>query len=158
MTPELWPVWCWPMVDSFSRIATRWPGRRFRSSRAVARPTIPPPTITMSYHCWAIVEIPPSSSGMVPDCGVSGGEESGVRRRRAAAGLHGQRRGGIRPASHPHDDRSVTIMDDKVQARLARLFVDVRAVLDRQGVTDAGLKAAGDLLAAVATEPWVREV
>src|SRR5262249_52163277 len=36
-------------------------------SRAVARPTMPPPTITMSYHCWAIVKIPPSSEGMVPE-------------------------------------------------------------------------------------------
>ena len=49
-------------------------------------------------------------------------------------------------------------MDEQVQARLARLFDDVRAVLAEKGLTDAGLAAAGQLVAAVATEPWVREV
>jgi predicted metal-dependent enzyme (double-stranded beta helix superfamily) len=49
-------------------------------------------------------------------------------------------------------------MDEQVQARLARLFADVRAVLAEKGLTDAGLAAAGQLVAAVATEPWVREV
>ena len=49
-------------------------------------------------------------------------------------------------------------MDEQVQARLARLFADVRAVLAQQGLTDAGLAAAGRLLAVVAAEPWVREV
>ncbi len=49
-------------------------------------------------------------------------------------------------------------MDEQVQARLARLFADVRMVLTEQGVTDVGLAAAGRLLAEVAAEPWVREV
>ncbi len=47
-------------------------------------------------------------------------------------------------------------MDEQVQARLARLFAAVRTVLAEQGVTDAGLAAAGRLLAEVAAEPWVR--
>jgi hypothetical protein len=34
----------------------------------------------------------------------------------------------------------------------------VRAVLGEHGVTDAGLGAAGRLLAEVAAEPWVQEV
>ena len=49
-------------------------------------------------------------------------------------------------------------MDEQVQARLARLFADVRAVLAEHGLTDAGLAAAGRLLADVAAEPWVRDV
>jgi predicted metal-dependent enzyme (double-stranded beta helix superfamily) len=49
-------------------------------------------------------------------------------------------------------------MDEQVQARLARLFADVQAVLDRHGVTDDGLATAGQLLAEVAAEPWVRDV
>src|ERR1041384_4986924 len=49
-------------------------------------------------------------------------------------------------------------MDEQVQDRLARLFAEVRAVLAEKGITDAGLEAAGQLLAAVAAEPWVKEV
>jgi predicted metal-dependent enzyme (double-stranded beta helix superfamily) len=49
-------------------------------------------------------------------------------------------------------------MDEQVQTRLARLFADVRAVLAQQGLTDAGLAAAGRLLAEVALEPWVLDV
>ena len=49
-------------------------------------------------------------------------------------------------------------MDEQVQDRLARLFSDVRTVLAEKGITDAGLEAAGQLLAAVAAEPWVKEV
>ena len=49
-------------------------------------------------------------------------------------------------------------MDEQAQVRLARLFADVRAVLAQRGVTDAGLKEAGRLLAEVASEPWVLEV
>jgi hypothetical protein len=49
-------------------------------------------------------------------------------------------------------------MDDQIQARLARLFADVRAALAEHGLNDTGLAAAGKLLADVATEPWVRDV
>src|SRR5919197_84882 len=49
MTPELWPVWCAARRGSFSRSTRRAPGRRARSARAVARPTMPPPTIAMSW-------------------------------------------------------------------------------------------------------------
>jgi predicted metal-dependent enzyme (double-stranded beta helix superfamily) len=49
-------------------------------------------------------------------------------------------------------------MDQQAQDRLARLFADVRTVIAAQGVTDAGLEAAGRLLAEVATEAWVKEV
>jgi predicted metal-dependent enzyme (double-stranded beta helix superfamily) len=49
-------------------------------------------------------------------------------------------------------------MDDQIQARLGRLFDDVRAVLAEKGLNDDGLAAAGKLLAEVATEPWVKEV
>jgi predicted metal-dependent enzyme (double-stranded beta helix superfamily) len=49
-------------------------------------------------------------------------------------------------------------MDQQIQDRLARLFADVRTVLAQHGVTDAGLEAAGGLLAAVAVEPWVQHV
>src|SRR2546428_561370 len=49
MTPELWPVWCAARARSFSRITRRAPGRRARRARAVARPTMPPPTIAMSW-------------------------------------------------------------------------------------------------------------
>src|SRR5262252_4713267 len=49
ITPELWPVWCSPSEASLSRTAREVPGRRVRISRAAARPTMPPPTITTSY-------------------------------------------------------------------------------------------------------------
>src|SRR5205809_3381751 len=49
MTPELWPVWCEARRGSFPRITRRAPGRRSRSARAVARPTMPPPTMAMSW-------------------------------------------------------------------------------------------------------------
>jgi predicted metal-dependent enzyme (double-stranded beta helix superfamily) len=48
--------------------------------------------------------------------------------------------------------------EQQMQARLGRLFDDVRAVLAEKGLTDEGLAAAGTLLAEVATEPWVKEV
>jgi predicted metal-dependent enzyme (double-stranded beta helix superfamily) len=35
---------------------------------------------------------------------------------------------------------------------------DVRTVLAQHGVTDAGLEATGQLLVAVAAEPWVQQV
>src|SRR5205823_13601914 len=56
MTPELWPVWCEPRRGSFSRITRRAPGRRSRSARAVARPTMPPPTIAMSWVMELLLE------------------------------------------------------------------------------------------------------
>jgi predicted metal-dependent enzyme (double-stranded beta helix superfamily) len=46
----------------------------------------------------------------------------------------------------------------EADARLGRLFADARAVLEEHGVTDEGLRAIGELLRAVASEPWVREV
>lgn len=49
-------------------------------------------------------------------------------------------------------------MTDQIQDRLARLFTDARAALAQHGVTDAGLAAVGEHLAAVAIEPWVLEV
>src|SRR2546425_3855911 len=49
MTPELWPVWCAARARSFSRITRRAPGRRARRAGAGARPTMPPPTIAMSW-------------------------------------------------------------------------------------------------------------
>jgi predicted metal-dependent enzyme (double-stranded beta helix superfamily) len=49
-------------------------------------------------------------------------------------------------------------MDDQIQARLARLFADVRAALAEHGLNDTGLAAAGKLLAEVATESWVKDV
>src|SRR5215203_3121478 len=49
-------------------------------------------------------------------------------------------------------------MNEQAQDRLARLFADVRDVLAEHGLTDAGLEAAGRLLADVATEPWVKDV
>src|SRR3989454_8929577 len=49
MTPELWPVWCEARRGSFSRTTRRPPGWRSRSARAVARPTMPPPTMAMSW-------------------------------------------------------------------------------------------------------------
>src|SRR5215213_9783831 len=42
-TPELWPVWWAARRSSFSRTSTLVPGRRRVSSRATARPTMPPP-------------------------------------------------------------------------------------------------------------------
>src|SRR4051812_36369971 len=47
-TPELRAVWCNAGAGSRSRTATRRPGRRRWSSRAVASPTIPAPTKTTS--------------------------------------------------------------------------------------------------------------
>src|SRR5690242_1101210 len=44
MTPELRPVWWVATAGSFSRTVTSSPRRV--SARAVASPTIPPPTIT----------------------------------------------------------------------------------------------------------------
>jgi predicted metal-dependent enzyme (double-stranded beta helix superfamily) len=49
-------------------------------------------------------------------------------------------------------------MDEHMVARLAVLFAEARAVLAQHGVTDAGLAEVGRLLAALATESWVREV
>lgn len=49
------------------------------------------------------------------------------------------------------------MIDGDIQARLARLCADVRAVLAPHGVTDTALPAAGSRPAEVATEPQVRE-
>src|SRR5574341_1549560 len=49
ITPELCPVWWVASVGSFSTITRRARGARSRSARAVARPTMPPPTIAMSW-------------------------------------------------------------------------------------------------------------
>src|SRR5262245_7847319 len=47
-TPELCPVWCSPTAASFSSTSTRRCGYRSESCQAVARPTMPPPTIATS--------------------------------------------------------------------------------------------------------------
>ena len=44
-TPELWPVWCAARRSSFSNTVIEAPGRRRASSRPIANPTIPPPTM-----------------------------------------------------------------------------------------------------------------
>jgi predicted metal-dependent enzyme (double-stranded beta helix superfamily) len=49
-------------------------------------------------------------------------------------------------------------MNEEIEARLGQLFAEVRAALAQHGITDAGLAAAGRLLRALSTEPWVREV
>jgi predicted metal-dependent enzyme (double-stranded beta helix superfamily) len=49
-------------------------------------------------------------------------------------------------------------VDEQIAARLARLFTEARAALRAQGLSDAGMEAAGRLLAALAVEPWVRGV
>src|SRR3954454_1684077 len=49
MTPLLWPLWWAATSSSRSSTATRRPGRRASSSRAVARPTIPAPTTARSH-------------------------------------------------------------------------------------------------------------
>src|SRR5215208_4742978 len=67
MTPLLWPVWWRPIDDSFSSTANLSPGRRFRRSRAVARPTIPPPTTTTSYHRCAIAPTPRANNSFRRD-------------------------------------------------------------------------------------------
>src|SRR3954468_5387607 len=48
MTPLLWLVWCAPTLASRSSTSTLRP--RMASSRAVARPTIPPPTTATSIE------------------------------------------------------------------------------------------------------------
>src|SRR4051794_3998550 len=48
-TPLEWPVWCWATSASFSRTATLLFGLRSSSSRAVARPRMPAPTMTTSH-------------------------------------------------------------------------------------------------------------
>src|SRR5581483_1698351 len=48
MTPLLWPVWWRPHAASFSRMTTGAPGSASRTARAVANPTIPPPTTTVA--------------------------------------------------------------------------------------------------------------
>src|SRR3989304_1792988 len=48
-TPLLCPVWWSPTLASFSRTRTEAPGLRRKSLKAVASPTIPPPTPTSSY-------------------------------------------------------------------------------------------------------------
>src|SRR5690625_1034456 len=48
MTPELCPVWPVATSSAFSSTTTSQPGRRSSASRAVARPTMPPP-MTMRW-------------------------------------------------------------------------------------------------------------
>jgi hypothetical protein len=48
MTPLLCPLWWAAIRRSFSTTATRRPGRRASSSRALARPTMPAPITTTS--------------------------------------------------------------------------------------------------------------
>src|SRR2546426_11024401 len=75
MTPELWPVWCAARARSFSRITRRAPGRRARRARAVARPTMPPPTIAMSWIMAPRRLLERREGGRPPDvvAGPSGG-------------------------------------------------------------------------------------
>src|SRR4051812_25079224 len=51
MTPLLRPVWCRAIVGSRSSTTTESSGRRRCSSRATARPMIPPPTMAVSQRC-----------------------------------------------------------------------------------------------------------
>src|SRR5688572_22448348 len=55
ITPELCPVWCWPIFASLSRIVIFVRGAVSRRERAVARPTIPAPTIAMSCMTGRII-------------------------------------------------------------------------------------------------------
>src|SRR5919202_4854195 len=53
-TPLLWPLWWAATSASRSNTATRRPGRRERSSRAVARPTMPAPTTARSHSAGGV--------------------------------------------------------------------------------------------------------
>src|SRR2546430_10989347 len=80
MTPELWPVWCEPRRGSFSRITRRARGRRSRSAGAVARRTMPPPTIAMSWVMELLLER--RKRGRLPDLVNDPLNERPVRLRR----------------------------------------------------------------------------
>ena len=57
ITPELWPVWCKANFGSFSIKANFKFGCRKINSWAVAKPTMPPPTMTTSYDlCLTLTE------------------------------------------------------------------------------------------------------
>jgi predicted metal-dependent hydrolase len=62
MTPLLWPVWCRATADSASSTTTRTPQSRAKII-AVASPTMPPPTMTMSACCMESV---PKKGVIVP--------------------------------------------------------------------------------------------
>src|SRR5918994_747233 len=71
-TPELWPVWWAARRSSFSRTSTFVPGRRRVSSRATARPTMPPPTTP--------IVCPPATSATRSWWQVGGGPYPGSMR------------------------------------------------------------------------------
>ncbi len=50
ITPELWPLWCRAGPVSFSSTVIRAAGSARCSARAVARPTMPPPTTRYRRH------------------------------------------------------------------------------------------------------------
>src|SRR4051812_17624731 len=56
-TPELWPVWWTATACSFSTTTTRVPGWRRTISRAVARPTMPAPTMPMVSSAMAVASL-----------------------------------------------------------------------------------------------------
>src|SRR5205809_1097481 len=87
MTPELWPVWCAARARSFSRITRRAPGRRARRARAVARPTMPPPTIAMSWIMALSRLLERREGGRPPDLVDDPLDERPVRLRRLPRGL-----------------------------------------------------------------------
>src|SRR5438876_3530004 len=82
MTPELWPVWCAARDRSFSTITRRAPGRRARRARAVARPTMPPPTIAMSWIMAPPRLLERREGGRLPDLVDDPLDEGPVRFRR----------------------------------------------------------------------------
>src|SRR6266705_1276933 len=81
MTPELWPVWCEARRGSFSRITRRAPGRRSRSAHAVARPTMPPPTMAMSWVTPRAPLLHRREGGRLPDLVDDAFDERPVRLR-----------------------------------------------------------------------------
>src|SRR5437870_13794013 len=87
MTPELWPVWCAARARSFSRITWRAPGRRALRARAVARPTMPPPTIAMSWIMAPRRLLERREGGRPPDLVDDPLDEGPVRLRRLPRGL-----------------------------------------------------------------------
>src|SRR3954453_3551492 len=98
-TPELWPVWCAPTRSSRSSTVTSSPGRRRRSSRAVARPRRPAPTTTRSDVLLAL---------MGPSC------RPRPRRSTPTRGCPGRTATGEPPAMSEERDDPATRDDDQL--------------------------------------------
>src|SRR6187200_844026 len=137
ITPLEWPVWWRPSVGSASSRQRRAPGCRASSSRAMARPRMPPPTTAKSHS---------AGGGQSPDSAAAADRPSDP----LTGGPSGRGRG-FRALGDEVDDLAHDLVDVEVLRRVDPVDAGLAQALGVGGRDDAAGHNRGlDLLVAQA--------